>query len=78
MWSAMDGMGWGCETEPWHEDQYLSHGGSSPGVSGLLVVMPRHRFGVVYVTNLEDIPGQARGDLGEDVTRLVLGFGPRK
>jgi CubicO group peptidase (beta-lactamase class C family) len=72
------GMGWGVETEPWHDDWYVFHGGSSPGVSGALTVMPRHRFAVVFITNLEDIPGQARGDLAEDVTRLVLGFGPRR
>lgn len=71
------GLGWGVEAEPWHDDWYVFHGGSSPGVSGALTVMPRHRFAVVYLTNLEDIPGQARGDLSEDLTRLVLGFGPR-
>ena len=72
------GLGWGVETAPWHDDAYVFHGGSSPGVSGALTVMPRHRFAVVFFTNLEDIPGQARGDLAEDLTRLVLGFGPRQ
>ena len=71
------GLGWGVETEPWQDDTYVFHGGSSPGVSGMLVVMPRHRFAVVFLANLEDIPGQARGDLAEDVTRLMLGFKPR-
>jgi CubicO group peptidase (beta-lactamase class C family) len=72
------GMGWGVETELWHDDQYLFHGGSSPGVSGFFAIMPKHRCAVLYLTNLEDIPGQARGDLGEDVTRVVLRFGARK
>jgi CubicO group peptidase (beta-lactamase class C family) len=72
------GKGFGVETELWHEDQWVFHGGSSPGVSGFFAIMPKHRFAVLYITNLEDIPGPARGDLGEDVARLVLGFGPRK
>lgn len=71
------GLGWGVETEPWHDDSYTFHGGSSPGVSGMLVAMPRHGFALVYLANLEDIPGNARGNLAEDITRLVLGFGPR-
>ena len=71
------GLGWGVETEPWHDDTYVFHGGSSPGASGVLTVMPRHRFAVVFLTNLEDIPGEARSNLAEDITRLVLGFGPR-
>lgn len=70
------GMGWGVEIEPWHEDTYAYHGGSSPGVSGFLVLMPKHRASVVYLTNLEDASG--RGELGEDVMRLVLGFKPRE
>jgi CubicO group peptidase (beta-lactamase class C family) len=72
------GMGWGCETDPWHSDRYLFHGGSSPGVSGFLAAMPRHRFAVVFLTDLENAPGQARANLAEDVTRLVLGFEARR
>ena len=72
------GMGWGVETEPWHEDSYLFHGGSTAGVSGVLVMMPRHRFAVAILTNLEDIPGEKRGELSEDITRLLLGFAPRQ
>jgi CubicO group peptidase (beta-lactamase class C family) len=71
------GMGWGVETEPWHEDTYASHGGSSPGASGYIALMPRHRFAVAILTNLENVPGQARGDLAEDITRVVLGFPAR-
>jgi CubicO group peptidase (beta-lactamase class C family) len=72
------GLGWGVEAEPWQGDSYVFHGGSSPGASGMLVLMPRHRFGVIFLTNLEDIPSEARANLAEDITRLVLGFGPRE
>ena len=55
------GLGWGVEPDLWKDDSYVFHGGSSPGASGMLVLMPRHRFGLIYFTNLEDIPGEARG-----------------
>jgi serine beta-lactamase-like protein LACTB len=70
------GLGWGMELEAWHGDTYVFHGGSSPGESGYLVVMPHHRFAVAFLTNLDDVSG--RELLAEDVTRIVLGFGPRK
>ena len=70
------GLGWGMEIEPWKNDQWVFHGGSSPGASGLITVMPAHRFAVIFLTNLESIPD--RGDLAEDIARLVLDFGPRK
>jgi hypothetical protein len=54
----------------------MFHGGSSPGESGFLVVMPRHRFVVAFLTNLDGVSD--RELLAEDVTRIVLGFGPRK
>jgi serine beta-lactamase-like protein LACTB len=70
------GLGWGMELEPWHDDTYVFHGGSSPGESGFIVLMPRHRFAVAFLTNLDDVSN--REMLAEDVTRIVLGFGPRK
>ena len=70
------GLGWGLELEPWHDDTYMFHGGSSPGESGFIVLMPRHRFAVAFLTNLDDVSD--RELLAEDVTRIVLGFGPRK
>jgi serine beta-lactamase-like protein LACTB len=69
------GFGWGVETEEWHGDRWAFHGGSTPGASGFLAIMPKHRFAVVFLTNLEDLPG--RSELAEDITRLVLDFGPR-
>jgi serine beta-lactamase-like protein LACTB len=70
------GLGWGVELEAWHGDTYVFHGGSSPGESGFLVLMPRHRFAVAFLTNLDGVSD--RELLAEDVTRIVLGFGPRK
>jgi len=66
------GFGWGIELEPWHGDTWALHGGSSPGASGMVGVMPAHRFGVAILANLEDLP--ARNDLVEKITRLALGF----
>ena len=70
------GMGWGVEFEEWHSDNFVFHGGSSPGVSGMLALMPRHGFAVAILTNLENLPD--RGDLAADITRIVLDFAPPK
>jgi serine beta-lactamase-like protein LACTB, mitochondrial len=70
------GLGWGVEIEAWHDDRWAFHGGSSPGASGFLAIMPRHRFAVVYLTNLENLRG--RSELAEDIARLILDFKPRQ
>jgi serine beta-lactamase-like protein LACTB, mitochondrial len=70
------GLGWGVETEEWKGDRWVFHGGSTPGVSGFVAMMPKHRFAVAFLTNLDNLP--ERNELAEDVTRLVLDFGPRK
>jgi CubicO group peptidase (beta-lactamase class C family) len=70
------GLGWGVEVEEWHGDRWAYHGGSSPGASGMIAVMPKHRFAVVFLTNLENLKGRA--EFAEDIARLVLDFGPRK
>jgi CubicO group peptidase (beta-lactamase class C family) len=66
------GLGWGIELEPWHGDTWTFHGGSSPGASGMVALMPAHHFGVAILANLEDLP--ARNDLVETITRIALGF----
>jgi CubicO group peptidase (beta-lactamase class C family) len=66
------GLGWGMELERWHDDTWAFHGGSSPGASGMVALMPAHRFGVVILANLEDLPG--RNELVERITRNALGF----
>jgi len=70
------GLGWGVETDEWHGDRWTFHGGSTPGVSGFVAVMPKHRFAVAYLTNLDELPG--RNELAEDIARVVLDFGPRQ
>lgn len=70
------GLGWGVEVDEWKGDRWTFHGGSTPGVSGFLALMPRHRFAVAFLTNVDDLPG--RNELAEDIARLVLDFGPRK
>ena len=70
------GLGWGVEIEEWHDDRWAFHGGSTPGASGFLAIMPKHRFAVVYLTNLEDLQG--RSELAEDIARLILDFKPRQ
>ena len=67
------GLGWAMELEPWHDDTWALHGGSSPGVSGMVALMPKHRFGVAILANLEDLP--ERNELVEKITRIALGFG---
>jgi serine beta-lactamase-like protein LACTB len=70
------GLGFGVEIEDWHDDRWAFHGGSTPGASGMLALMPNHRFAVVFLTNLEDLKG--RSELVEDIARLVLDFKPRQ
>jgi serine beta-lactamase-like protein LACTB len=69
------GLGWGVEIEEWHGDRWVFHGGSSPGASGFIALMPKHRFAVAFLTNLDELPG--RSELAEDIARLVLDFTPR-
>ncbi len=66
------GFGWSMELEEWHDDTWVYHGGSTPGFSGIVTLMPRHRFAVAFLTNMEELPG--RSELAEGVTRIVLGF----
>ena len=70
------GQGWGMELEEWHSDIWVSHGGSSPGVSGILALMPRHQFAVAILTNVEDLPD--RGDFAASVAEIVLGLAASK
>jgi CubicO group peptidase (beta-lactamase class C family) len=51
------GLGWSIgEDDAGHTDGTASHGGSSPGVSGVLYIDPPQRLAVVFLTNLEDAP----------------------
>jgi serine beta-lactamase-like protein LACTB len=65
------GLGWGVEIEDWLNDRWVYHGGSSPGASGILALMPRRRFAVAILTNLDELPG--RPELAENIARIVIG-----
>lgn len=66
------GLGWGLELEEWHSDIWTFHGGSTPGVSGMLALMPRHKFAVAILTNMEEL--HERSEFCADIARIVLGF----
>jgi len=66
------GLGWAIELEPWRGDTWAFHGGSSPGVSGIVALMPKHRFGIAVLANLEDLSD--RNQLVEQITRIALHF----
>ena len=51
------GLGWGIlEDASGHPDGRAFHGGSSPGASGMLYIIPARRLAVVILSNLEDAP----------------------
>jgi serine beta-lactamase-like protein LACTB, mitochondrial len=66
------GLGWGL-TEPgddWYGEVEAFHGGSSPGASGMLYTIPRRRFAVAILTNLESAP--ERSDTAAAIAAVVL------
>jgi serine beta-lactamase-like protein LACTB len=51
------GLGWGImEDKDGRPNGAAFHGGSSPGFSGMLYIVPRQRLAVVMLSNLEDAP----------------------
>ncbi len=51
------GLGWGLfPDETWYGEREAFHGGSTPGASGMLYLLPDRRFAVAILTNLEDVP----------------------
>jgi serine beta-lactamase-like protein LACTB len=51
------GLGWAIDEDAaGHVTGAAFHGGSSPGVSGMLYIVPKERLAVVVLTNLEDAP----------------------
>lgn len=49
------GLGWSIgEDDAGRPDGTASHGGSSPGVSGILYIDPSRRLAVAFLSNLED------------------------
>jgi len=69
------GLGWSIsEDEAGRPDGAATHGGSSPGASGILYVDPRHRLALAFLTNLESAP--ERGDTARAMARIVLEGAP--
>jgi CubicO group peptidase (beta-lactamase class C family) len=64
------GLGWSIgEDDAGRPDGTASHGGSSPGASGMLYVDPGRRLGVAFLTNLESAPD--RGATARAMAALV-------
>ena len=66
------GFGWAIGELPSGQvDGTATHGGSSPGVSGMLYIDPARRLGVAFLTNLEDAP--ERQPTARALAELVAG-----
>lgn len=71
------GLGWGIvEDSTGHVTGRAFHGGSSPGASGMMFIIPAERIGVVIMSNLEDAP--ERTVLAESIAEIARrGWKPR-
>jgi CubicO group peptidase (beta-lactamase class C family) len=71
------GFGWGLATgQNWYGETEAFHGGSSPGASGMIYLLPRRRFAVVFLSNLESAP--QRMETAAAIAKLVLDLGTKK
>jgi len=71
------GFGWALATgENWYGETEAFHGGSSPGASGMIYLLPRRRFAVVFLTNLESAP--ERMETAAAIAKVVLDLGTKK
>jgi CubicO group peptidase (beta-lactamase class C family) len=71
------GFGWGLMTgENWYGETEAFHGGSSPGASGMLYALPRRRFAVVFLSNLESAP--ERTETAVAIAKAVLDSGAKE
>lgn len=67
------GLGWGLfPGEDWYGLAEAFHGGGTPGVSGMLYLIPERRFAVALLANLEGL--DERVDLCARIARVVLGL----
>jgi len=52
-------LGWGIqEDKSGKTTGAAAHGGSSPGVSGMLYIVPKQRLAVAFLCNLENATGR--------------------
>ncbi len=65
------GMGWAIGEDPsGHLDGTASHGGSSPGASGMLYIVPAKRLAIAFLTNLEN--ARERHETAAAIAAIVL------
>jgi CubicO group peptidase (beta-lactamase class C family) len=66
------GLGWSiAEDESGKTTGEASHGGSSPGVAGMLYIVPRQRLAVVILSNLEI--ARERFEVAQKIGKIALG-----
>lgn len=66
------GLGWAIgEDASGHTDGTASHGGSTPGASGMLYIVPARRLVVAFLSNLEDAP--ERNAIATAIGGVVIG-----
>jgi len=65
------GFGWALfPDEDWYGEKEAFHGGGTPGVSGFLYLLPRRRFAVAFLMNVEDVDD--RVGLAAQIARVAL------
>lgn len=65
------GLGWGLfPGEDWYGEKEAFHGGQTPGVSGMLYLLPGRHFAVAILMNLESVGG--RVELAAEIAKVVL------
>ncbi len=65
------GLGWGLfPDEKWYGEVEAFHGGGSPGVSGVLYLLPDRQFAVAILTNLEGVSD--RVGFCAEIAKLIL------
>lgn len=67
------GLGWGLfPGEKWYGEREAFHGGGTPGVSGVLYMLPDRRFAVAILMNLEGDFNFYRGDENDEPAIQLL------
>lgn len=68
------GLGWAvAPDDDWYGEKEASHGGQSPGVSGILYLIPRRNFAVAIQGNSERISD--RSGMAANIAKIVLELG---
>ncbi|MEZ5428732.1 MAG: serine hydrolase domain-containing protein [Pyrinomonadaceae bacterium] len=71
------GLGWGLfPDEDWYGEKEAFHGGGTPQVSGMLYLIPKRKFAVAILFNLEDV--SERVALTAQIAKVALDLGKNK